>query len=599
MPVEDPIEAFFSVPEAYSPRVSPDNEWVVCCWSNTGRFELHVYHLETGERRQLTSGHIPMNPNGRREPEHARHYWDRGSDSIVFQGPETERGSVVYRVSLDGTIEELFAVDGSIYLWAVNPKTGRVYYRVEDEILRWYNPATGEVGDFAEFPGLPLEYFATCTVSPDGEWIAYTSLPPEADWDGDTSSLTELQYAAGLATYIARADGTEPQHVDPAKSGKRTTPVQWHPDSNRLLITSDDAHHRDARKCGIYDRETETVEWIADEGAVAFFDGGECILLGAMPQNAIKITDLQGNVRSIDCEGKFYMTKGSDAVVDDSGCVFIRRSVNRHFEAFRHNLTTGKTTVLFGAEYENRPLSPQAIVSPTEVTYELPDGSEADGQLYRPPESGSTATPALTKIYGGRYWSRRFRPDVQALAHLGYTVFLPNCPSDAFTQETHEVFAAAGRWLAKQDGIDENRVGVYGRSRGGYNVIMQAVNYPEVWDVFVADAPKVDVEKEPSPAMWHQLGSPTENTQVYRELSPLEHLKGEIGRSILLIHGEEDGTVDIEHSRLFGPKLEDQGWTDGNEFEFHALPGMGHSPRSKEKWIESWHIIVDFLDRRF
>jgi len=372
MPVEDPIEAFLSVPEAYSPRVSPDNERVVCCWNETDRFELHAYHLVTGERHQLTDGHLPMNPKGSREPEHARHRWDHGNDGVVFQGPKTGEGTPVYRASLDGSVEELFVAEGTIEVVAVNPKTGCAYYRLGDETLCWQDPRSGETGCFPEYPGLPMTVRAPWTVSPDGQSVAYMALSPDADEN-------EIPQDADWGTYITRADGSDQTLVRQSSNGHRIVPVQWHPESDRLLITCDEGHHLDDRRCGIYDRESETIEWIADDGAVAFFDDATRILLGAMPRDETWIVDLQGDVTSVDCEGKFYQTAGSDAVVDDTGFVFIRRNEDRHYGAFHHDLTTGETTRLFGAEYDTRPIGPRSIVSPIETTYELPDGGRADG----------------------------------------------------------------------------------------------------------------------------------------------------------------------------------------------------------------------------
>jgi dipeptidyl aminopeptidase/acylaminoacyl peptidase len=582
MSIDDPVEAFQSIPEAHQPRVSPDDEWVACIWSDSGRFELHAIHLAAGERRQLTDGDLPA------DPEDTLHHWVGESDAVIFQGPERDGTTTVYRAPLDGPVEELFTVDDSILVWAVDPTSGRIYYRVGDDTLQWRDPATGETGEIPRFPWFPLETPSFCTVSPGGERIAYTSLPPDAD-NGSTT------YEWGLATYVARADGSDPARVNPRDGGTRIMPIQWHPDGERLLVNSDSGSWQDERECGLYDVCDGTVEWIADAGAVAFLDS-ERILAGAMPRRLVEIYDLEGNATAVDCEGLFHLINGSDVVVGDSGFVFIRKPENRHFEARYHDIATGETTTLFGAGYEDRDVGPETFVNPVETTYETHDGEEAGGLLYWPPDMGTDPVPAVVHLYGGRSVQGTFRPVAQLLAYLGYTVFFPNDPGEAWRWEEDDAFAAAGRWIAQQEGIDGDRVGCYGHSHGGYNVYMQAVRYPEVWDAFVADTGIVDASDHPPPRAVRRLGSPGENADVYRELSPIEHLGDDPGQPLLMVHAENDRHAD--HPRRFAAELDDLGWSDGEEYESVELSGMKHHLQSPDEKIRKWRSITDFLDRR-
>jgi acetyl esterase/lipase len=584
MTLDNPIEAFHSVPKAFCPKASPNGDWVACCWNKTGRFELHAMNVVRGERRQLTDGELP------RHPEDVTYRWDASSDAVLYQ-TDRDGTTEVYRASLNGSRDRLFTADDSMLLWAVNPVTGVMYYRVGDETLRWHDPTTGDEGSFPTFFGLTLQIPATCTVSPDGEWVAYTSLPPEAD---GTEATT---YESGLTTYIARADGSDPTRVDVADHGRRLTPVQWHPDSNRLLMQRDDGHWRDGRTCGIYDRRDETVDWIADAGAVAFLNGGERLLAGAPPRSATEVYDLEGNATAVPCEGLFHLCNGSEAVVGDTGFVVQRYTEDRPYEVLHHDVETGETAILFGAEYESRAVGPDMFVEPTTIQYPLPDGGDASGLLYCPPNEIDD-TPAIVIFHGQKStWSQRFRPHVQLLAHLGYTVLLADCPVDGWSQAEHEVFAAAGRWLAQQDGIDATRVAAYGHSHGGYNVYMQAVQYPAVWDAFVADTGCVDLLTANTVGnLRRQLGDPANNATAYQELSPITYANGTVGSPLLMIHGEDDGWAD--QPRVFEDVLQENGWTQGVEYDYIELSNVGHTPKSRAKQIQRWRAICDFLDRR-
>lgn len=581
MQLNNPIEAFCSIPKAYRPKASPNGEWIACNWNTTGRFELHGIHVTTGRRHQFTDGRIPLHP------EDISYRWAPDSTALLYRG-DKEDSSSVYRSSIDGHNEPLFTIPEDSLLWAVNPVTGYIYYRVDDSTLRWRDPSTGDWDDFARFPGLDIQITGTCAVSPDGQHVAYTSNLPETRTDVTT-------YESGLTTYIAHADGSDPVRVNVLDHGKRLTPLQWHPHEDKLLVQRDDGHWRDGRTCGIYDYTDETVEWIADIGAVAFFNGGDQILAGAPPRSATTVIDLEGTATAVPCEGLFVECTGSEAVVGDTGFVLQRSLEDRPYEVLAHDVTTDGTTVLFGAGYEDRGIDPATFVEPTEIQFSLPDGKTAGGLLYRPDRDA--ATPAVVFFHGMKTrWPHKFRPQVQLLTHLGYTVLLANCPVDGWSHAEHDVFAAAGRWLAKQDGIDEHRVTAYGHSHGGYNVYMQVVQYPEIWDAFVADTGIVDLRKVMRLGnLRRQLGAPADNPQAYEELSPITYVNDTVGSPLLMIHGEKDGWSD--QPRIFERALQKNGWTNGDEYEYIEMEGVGHTPKSRERQIEWWESIIDFLTR--
>ncbi len=578
-----PIETFFSIPTAYFPKASPDGEWVACNWNTTGRFELYGIHLPTGRRHQFTDGEIPLHP------ESVSYLWAADSEAVLYRGAEGN-SSCVYRSPIEGEKEKLFSIPEDGLLWAVNPATEMIYYRVDDTTLRWRNPATDKYGDFLEFPGLDTQIAATCTVSPDGEFVAYTSNPPQ-------TNTAEATFVSGLTTYIARADGSDPVRVDLSDHRKRLTPVQWHPHKHKLLVERDDGNWRDGRMCGIYDVNDESVEWVADMGAVAFLHGGNAILAGAPPRSATAMIDMEGNVRDVPCSGIFLNCSGTEATVDGAGFVLQRSKEHRPYEVLYHNLQTADTTVLFGTGYEDREIGPDVFVEPTEIQFPLLNGDTAGGLLYRPSDR-DRETPAVVFFHGmTTKWTRRFRPEVQLLVHQGYTVLLANCPASGWTPAEHDIFNAAGTWLRQQEDVNPNHVAAYGHSHGGYNVYMQAVLYPNTWDAFVADTGVVDLRQITLGNLRRQLGDPDDQSAEYEAMSPITHMDGEVGSPLLMIHGEEDSNAD--QPRIFEQVLQNKGWTRGDEYEYIEIQEMGHKSKSREKQTQCWNAIIDFLDYHF
>lgn len=69
---DDILGELASLPTFHHPTVSPDGSEVAVYYDETGRNELHVIDVETGERTQWSDGEVPRN---------ARWYLEWGPDS--------------------------------------------------------------------------------------------------------------------------------------------------------------------------------------------------------------------------------------------------------------------------------------------------------------------------------------------------------------------------------------------------------------------------------------------------------------------------------------------------------------------------------------
>ena len=56
---EIPLEALAALPEFYHPMVAPDGERVACYYDGSGRNELCVLDVESGELDRLSDGDVP------------------------------------------------------------------------------------------------------------------------------------------------------------------------------------------------------------------------------------------------------------------------------------------------------------------------------------------------------------------------------------------------------------------------------------------------------------------------------------------------------------------------------------------------------------
>ncbi len=81
MSKEYSLEQLASLPEFYHPVASPDGEKIAFYWDKTGRNELHVMELKSGEIRQLSHGEVPKNAFWFIR-------WDSNSEKIYFHKDE-------------------------------------------------------------------------------------------------------------------------------------------------------------------------------------------------------------------------------------------------------------------------------------------------------------------------------------------------------------------------------------------------------------------------------------------------------------------------------------------------------------------------------
>ncbi|WP_322752270.1 S9 family peptidase [Frankia sp. Cas3] len=193
------------------------------------------------------------------------------------------------------------------------------------------------------------------------------------------------------------------------------------------------------------------------------------------------------------------------------------------------------------------------------------DGLMLSGWLYRPPGEPGPC-PTLLFFHGGPEAQERptFAPLFQALVTRGIAVFAPNVRGSAGYGRS---FAGADDHARRFDGIadvascvrylvdaglaDGGRVGVAGRSYGGYLTLAALVTYPELFSVGVDICGMVDfatffAHTEPwiaGPALT-KYGDPVHDAALLRDLSPL-HRMDRLAAPLLVVHGGNDTNVPV------------------------------------------------------
>ena len=251
------------------------------------------------------------------------------------------------------------------------------------------------------------------------------------------------------------------------------------------------------------------------------------------------------------------------------------------------------------------------LVSPTLHEFRAEDGLTLTGWLFRP-RGTLGATPALIWLHGGPEAQERpvFQPLFQALAAAGVAVFAPNVRGSAGFGRTfsraddlHRRFAAiadvsaAVDFLAGSGLADRDRIGVAGRSYGGYLTLAALVRYPELFRVGVDVCGMADLETfyagtEPwiAEAATTKYGDPRTDRDLLRRLSPL-HRIDRLTAPLLVVHGRHDTNVPISEPEQVVAALRERGVPHGyllfddEGHEVHDVANRAAFVREVVSWV--------------
>lgn len=262
----------------------------------------------------------------------------------------------------------------------------------------------------------------------------------------------------------------------------------------------------------------------------------------------------------------------------------------------------------------------KALVTPEQVIFNASDGKRIHAQLFRG-KSKAAKKPAIVYIHGGpsrqmllgwnysEYYSNAYATN-QYLANLGFDVLSVNYRmgigyGDAFQRignngengaEEYQDIQAAGKWLAKQAGIDPNRIGVYGGSYGGYLANMALAKDSKLFAAGVSIHSLSERTQNGNgslgPNRFEKAPDYQEALKVAWTASPIAHLSGWTS-PVLLIHGDDDRNVAFSHSIDLYRRLSDK----GVKLESLVIPDDTHHWMKYENLMKVNKAMIDFFIR--
>jgi dipeptidyl aminopeptidase/acylaminoacyl peptidase len=285
----------------------------------------------------------------------------------------------------------------------------------------------------------------------------------------------------------------------------------------------------------------------------------------------------------------------------------------------------GGTPKTIAADHLPSGFPADALVVPEPVTFRATDGVEAHGQVYKPSDANAARRAAIVYVHGGGPrqmllgWHTRweYANDYainQYFVSRGFVVLsvdyrLSVGYGEAFqfaprtgprgASEYLDVLAG-GRYLQNRPDVDPQRIGIWGASYGGY---LTALALGRNSDVFAAGVDVHGVEDRTAAVNPAQLARAIvgdgltetdlrEALKVAFQSSPVSAVA--TWRSpVLLIHGDDDHTVDFRQTVDLSRRLGER----GVHVEELVLPDDVHDALLWRNWTKTAAAAADFFSR--
>ncbi len=281
--------------------------------------------------------------------------------------------------------------------------------------------------------------------------------------------------------------------------------------------------------------------------------------------------------------------------------------------AFSFNGTTHNGNIWIASMEETKVYEPQQITSiemnvepstliePELIHYPSFDGLEIPAYYYQP-RTASRATntglqPVIIFVHGGPesqfrpLYAAPWMPPFQYYLNLGFAILAPNVRGSSGYGKSYVHLDDVGlrpnsvadlkagvEWLIREGKADPKRIGIMGRSYGGYMVLAAITTYPELWAaavdmVGIANFVSFLENTGPWRRKWREgeYGSLEHDRAILERISPINSVD-KITTPLLVLHGANDSRVPVGEAEQIVAALKAR----QVPVEFLRFPDEGH-----------------------
>ena len=234
-----------------------------------------------------------------------------------------------------------------------------------------------------------------------------------------------------------------------------------------------------------------------------------------------------------------------------------------------------------------------------------------NGWMIKPPDFDSNKKyPVLMYVYGGPgnqqvldNWGGRNYMWYQYLAQQGIVIVcvdnrgtggrgadFKKCTYKELGKLETEDQIAANKYLASLDYIDQNKIGIWGWSYGGYMSSLCLLKGNEIFNFAIAVAPVTNWRFYDTIYTERYMRTPQENPDGYDLNSPINYIK-QLKGNYLLVHGSADDNVHYQNTMEMISSLV----KENKQFDLFIYPDKNHGIYGGTTRLHLMTKITDFI----
>ena len=256
-------------------------------------------------------------------------------------------------------------------------------------------------------------------------------------------------------------------------------------------------------------------------------------------------------------------------------------------------------------------------IDPRVLVFKARDGVDVHARLYTPEMVGARrdpSRPGVVFVHGAgylqnahRYWSTYFREYMfhNLLAARGYVVLdVDYRASSGYGRNWRTAIyrhmggkdladvVDGAKYLAAREGVNPQRIGVYGGSYGGFITLMAMFTTPDVFAAGAALRPVTDWAHYNHGYTSNILNVPQKDAEAYRRSSPIYFAEGLKG-ALLICHGMVDTNVHFQDSVRLAQRLIE---LRKENWELAPYPVENHAFTEETSWADEYKRILKLFE---
>lgn len=251
--------------------------------------------------------------------------------------------------------------------------------------------------------------------------------------------------------------------------------------------------------------------------------------------------------------------------------------------------------------------------SPEVITFKASDGINVNARLYQPKTENKNKA-AIIFVHGAgylqnahNYWSSYHREFMfhNLLTDLGYTVLdIDYRASDGYGRDFRTgIYRHMGgkdlsdhldgkKYLVENLGIDNERVGIYGGSYGGFITLMALLTEPGEFKAGAALRSVTDWAHYNHGYTSNILNFPETDPEAYKKSSPI-YFANNLQDKLLMLHGMVDDNVQFQDVVRLSQRFIELGKKD---WDLAVFPVEAHGFTETYSWVDEYRRILKLFN---